>query len=99
MLNYLTKQKDPKTPPSRIDQQPPKGIALPPGALLPPVAMPPNIRPSPKPPNVDNATTRSSLGQEPNIDFEEISPHQEGIITEMYVAPDQSVPRAATGAD
>ena len=26
----------------------------------------------------------------PNIDVEENSPHQEGIISEMYVSPDQS---------
>ena len=26
----------------------------------------------------------------PNLDFEENSPHQEGIISEMYVSPDQS---------
>ena len=52
--------------------------------------MPPNIRLPPKPPNVDNTTTSPNLGPEPNIDFEENSPHQEGIITETYVAPDQS---------
>ena len=28
--------------------------------------------------------------QNPNFDFEENSPHQEGIITEMYISPDQS---------
>ena len=28
--------------------------------------------------------------QNPNIDFEENSPHQEGIITETYISPDQS---------
>ena len=44
----------------------------------------------PKPPNVDNATTSPNLGLEQNIDSEEISPHHEGIITETYVAPDQS---------
>ena len=37
-----------------------------------------------------NVTTSPNLGPEPNVDFEENSPHQEGIITEMYVAPDQS---------
>ena len=52
--------------------------------------MPPNIRLPPKPPNVDSVTTSPNLGPEPNIDFEENSPHQEGIITETYVAPDQS---------
>ena len=34
--------------------------------------------------------TSSILGPEPNVDFEENSPHQEGIITETCVAPDQS---------
>ena len=52
--------------------------------------MQPIIRLPPKPPNVDNATTIPNLGQEPNVDFEENSPHQEEIITEMYVAPEQS---------
>ena len=52
--------------------------------------MPPSGRLPPKPPNVDNATTSPSLGPEPNMDIEENSPHQEGIITETYVAPDQS---------
>ena len=52
--------------------------------------MPPSVRPPPKPPNVDNAATSPSLGPEPNMDIEENSPHQEGIMTEMYVVPDQS---------
>ena len=52
--------------------------------------MQPNVRLPPKPPNADNTTTSPSLGPEPNVDFEENSPHQEGIITETYVAPDQS---------
>ena len=30
------------------------------------------------------------LGPEPNVDFEENLPNQEGIITEMYVTPDKS---------
>ena len=84
------KEKDSKTLPSRVDQQTPRGIVIPPGALIPPSVMQPNVRPPPMPPNVDNATTSPNLGPEPNIDFEENSPHQEGIITETYVAPDQS---------
>ena len=84
------KEKDSKTLSSRIDQQPPRGIVIPLGALIPPIAMPPNVRLPPKPPNVDNSTTSPNLGPEPNVDFEENSPHQEGIITETYVAPDQS---------
>ena len=81
------KEKDSKTPPSRVDQQPPRDIVIPPGALIPPTALQPNVR---LPPNVDNATTSPNLGPEPNVDFEENSPHQEGIITETYIAPDQS---------
>ena len=52
--------------------------------------MSPNVRPPPKLPNVDNATTSPSLGPEPNVDIKENSPHQEGIIMETCVAPDQS---------
>ena len=84
------KEKNSKTPPSRVGQQPPRGIVIPPGALIPPIVTQTNIRLPPKPPNVDNASTSPNLGPEPNIDFEENSPHQEGIITETYVAPDQS---------
>ena len=46
--------------------------------------------PPPKPPNAEDTTSSPNLGQDPNVDLEENSPHQEGIITEMYVAPDQS---------
>ena len=81
------KEKDSKTLPSRVGQQPPRGIVIPLGALIPPIVMQPNVR---LPPNVYNATTSPNLGPEPNIDFEENSPYQEGIITETYVAPDQS---------
>ena len=82
----IEKEKDSKPPPSGVDQQPSKGLVLPLGALIPPIAMQPNVRPPPKPPNVDNATTGPNLGPEQNVDFEENSPHQKGIITEMYVA-------------
>ena len=86
----IEKEKDSKTLPSRIVQQPPKGIVIPLGALIPPIVMPPNVRLPPKPPYDDNTTTSPSLGPEPNMDIEENSPHQEGIITETYVVPDQS---------
>ena len=92
-LKYLSRQgrkRNPKPPPSRIVQQPLKGIVIPLGALIPPIVMPPSVRLPPKPPNVDHATTSLSLGPEPNMDNEENSPHQEGIITETYVVPDQS---------
>ena len=77
-------------PPSRNIHQPPKGIVIPPGALIPPIVMLPNVRLPPKPPNVDKATTGPSLGPDPNMDIEENSPHQEGIINETYVVPDKS---------
>ena len=35
-------------------------------------------------------TPKKSMGIEPNLDFEENSPHQEGIITEMYKSQDNS---------
>ena len=38
--------------PSKIIQQSPEGIALPPETVFPPVGAPPNIRPPPKLPNV-----------------------------------------------
>ena len=57
---------------------------------MPPIVTQPSVRLPPKPQNADNTTTSPNLGPEPNIDFEENSPHQEGIITETYVAPDQS---------
>ena len=51
----------------------------------------PSVRLPPKPPNIaEDATSSPNLGQDPNMDFEENSPHQEGIITETYVGPDQS---------
>ena len=50
-----------------------------------------SVRPPPKVPNaVNDAMSSPNLEQDPNVDFEENSPHQEGIITEVYVAPDQS---------
>ena len=82
------KEKETETPPSRIVQQPPKGIVLPPAALVPPVDISPSVSPPPKPPNVDSSTTSPSLGPEPMLDIEENSPHQEGIIMETYVSPD-----------
>ena len=84
------KEKDSKPLPSEVDRQLPKGIVIPPGTLIPSIVMQPNVRLIPKPPNVDNATTSPSLGPEPKVDFEENSSPQEGIITQTYVAPDQS---------
>ena len=33
------KEIDSKIPPSKINQQPPRGLVLPPGALIPPIVM------------------------------------------------------------
>ena len=63
---------------------------IPLGALIPPIVMLLSVRLPPKPPNVDKATTSPNLGLDPNMDIEENSPHQEGIITKTYVVPDQS---------
>ena len=83
-------EKDSKPPHSVVDQQLPQGLIIPPGTIMPSIGTHPCIRPPPKPPNAEDATSSSNLGQDQNVDFEENSPHQEGIITEMYVAPDQS---------
>ena len=84
------KKRDIKMPPSRIIQQSPRNIVLPPGSVLPPIVIPPSVRPPQKPPNVDKATTGPDLGLDLNMDIEENSPHLEGFITKTYVAPDWS---------
>ena len=84
------KEKDTKTLLSRVVQQPPKGTVMPPGTLISPIVMPLSVRLPPKPPNVDDVTTSPNLGPDPNMGIEKNSPHQEGIITETYVVPDQS---------
>ena len=53
----------------------------------------PIMRPPPRPPDLEDNNRRDSspnLITDPNIDFEENSPHQEGIISEMYASPDKS---------
>ena len=60
---------------------------MPPGALT---VLLPSVRPPPKPPNLDEATTSPNLGLNPSMDIEENSPHQQRIITETYVVPDQA---------
>ena len=60
-------------------------MVIPLGTLIPSISTHPSVRPPPKPPNAVTEATSS-----PNKDFEENSPHQQGIITETYVAPDQS---------
>ena len=79
------KKRDIKMLPSRIIQQPPRNIVLPPGSVLPPVVMPPSVRLPLKPPNIDKATTGPDLGLNPNMDIEENSPHLTKR-TETYVA-------------
>ena len=79
-----------KVPPSRMAQHIPRNIVLPPEFMLPLIIMPPNNRPPPKPPNISETNTNSQQGPDPRMDIEENSPYQEGIITESYVAPDQS---------
>ena len=46
------KERDIKTPLSRITQQSPRSIVLPPESVLPPIVVPPNVRLPPKPPNI-----------------------------------------------
>ena len=84
------KEGDIKALPSGIAQQTPRSIVLPPKFVLPPIVVPPNDRPPPKPPNNDEANTDLLQGPDPRMDIKENSPHQEGIISESYVAPDQS---------
>ena len=57
---------------------------------MPSIGTHPSVRLLPKLPNTEDTTSSPNLGQDPNVDFEENSPHQEGIITETYIAPDQS---------
>ena len=56
------KEKDTKTPLSRVVQQPQQGIIMPPGVLIPTIDMPPNVRPPPKPPNIGSTTTSPNIG-------------------------------------
>ena len=85
------KEKDSKPLQSTVvNQQLPQGLVIPPGNIVP-LSTHPSVRSPPKPPNaVEDTTSSQNLGQDPNVDFEENSPHQEGIIAETYVAPDQS---------
>ena len=52
----------------------------------------PIVRPLPKPPGLIDKTVepKQSTKSNPNLDFEENSPHQEGIILETYINPDQT---------
>ena len=74
-----------------VSQKLPQGLVILPGNIVP-LSAHPSDRLPPKPPNAVNKEASSSpnLGQDPNVDFEENSPHQEGIIIEMYITSDQS---------
>ena len=52
----------------------------------------PIVRPLPKPPELIDKTVepKKSTKSTPNIDFEENSPHQGGIILETYINPDRT---------
>ena len=51
----------------------------------------PIVRSLPKPQElIDKAETKQSTKLDPNVDFEENSPHQEGIISETDINPDQT---------
>ena len=82
-------EKDSKPPQSTVvNQQFPQGLVIPLENTIPISTQP---RPLPKAPNtIEDAISSPNLGQDPNVDFEENSPHQEGIIIEMYITPDQS---------
>ena len=84
-MQIETKKKENiKKSPSGIIQQSLRDI------VLPPIVVPPSVRPPLKPPNIDKTTASPDLELDPNMDIEENSPHQEGFITETYVAPDKS---------
>ena len=48
------------------------------------------MRPPPRPPDPLRPIPKMNAEIEPNLNFEENSPHQEGIITETYKSPDKS---------
>ena len=50
----------------------------------------PNTRPPPRPPDPSEFNPKVTEQIETNLDFEENSPHQEGIITKTYESPDNS---------
>ena len=50
----------------------------------------PVMRPPPRPLDPIRPIPKVNVEIEPNLDFEENSPHQEGIITETYESPDKS---------
>ena len=73
-----------------LPNRPQEALCLPQEFVLPLIVVSPNDRPPPKPPNIDETNTDLHQEPDPRMDIEENSPHQEGIITKSYVAPDQS---------
>ena len=63
-----------------------------PGVRQTPAYSHPNARLPPRLPDLvdDRKTSRTDVGTDPNLDFEENSPHQGGIIMETYESPDPS---------
>ena len=88
--NKMKEESTMKRLPSKIIQQLPEGIALPPETIFLPVGAPPNIRPPLKPPNIKEIISNPNLGPDSKVDIEENLPHLEGIITKTYIAPDWS---------
>ena len=82
------KDKERKIPSSEIALQTSRNIWLTPNFMLPPRVVSPNNRLPPKPPDIGETDPHQE--PDPRTDIEENSPHQEGIITEAYVAPDWS---------
>ena len=74
-----------------VSQQLPQGLLIPlENVIL--ISTHPSVKLPQKLPNTVNkgSTSSPNLGQDPNMNFEENLPHQEGIITETYITPDQS---------
>ena len=90
------KEKDSKPLQSAvINQQLPQGLIIPPGAIMPSTGTHPSVRPPPKPPNAEDTFSSPNLGQDPNVDFEDNSPHHYRDIC----SPRSVLQRVATGID
>ena len=74
-----------------VSQQLPQGLVML-GSIQIPISTHPSVRLLPKTPDTvgKGATPSPDLVQNQNVNFEENSPHQEGIITETYISPNQS---------
>ena len=74
-----------------VNQQFPQGLVGQ-GNIQIPISTHPSVRLPPKHLDTvgEGAIPNPNLVQNPNVDFEKNSPHQEGIITEVYINPNQS---------